>query len=158
MARRSACAIAGCVRRRLRRRAAPRARRLQALWRHRLPRARRRARGDDRAERIRALILERASVDVMVAVAVREGMRGLCSDALEKVPEGLTAIAEVQAHDHEPALAPRHERRPLRIAAEVIDPRVQEVDPPVEVDPFDDVPVMLHMLVAIEREAVIGRF
>ena len=48
------------------------------------------------SEHIRALILERASVDVMVAVAVREGMRRLRDDGLEKVREGLTSIAEVQ--------------------------------------------------------------
>jgi type IV pilus assembly protein PilB len=48
------------------------------------------------SEHIRALILERASVDVMVAVAVREGMRRLRDDGLEKVREGLTSIAEVE--------------------------------------------------------------
>jgi type IV pilus assembly protein PilB len=48
------------------------------------------------SERIRALILERASVDVMVAVAVREGMRRLRDDGLEKVREGLTSIAEIE--------------------------------------------------------------
>jgi type IV pilus assembly protein PilB len=48
------------------------------------------------SEHIRALILERASVDVMVSVAVREGMRRLRDDALEKVREGLTSIAEVE--------------------------------------------------------------
>ncbi len=48
------------------------------------------------SERIRALILERASVDVMVAVAVGEGMRRLRDDGLEKVREGLTSIAEVE--------------------------------------------------------------
>ncbi|HTB71136.1 MAG TPA: ATPase, T2SS/T4P/T4SS family [Solirubrobacteraceae bacterium] len=48
------------------------------------------------SERIRALILERASVDVMVAVAVGEGMRRLRDDGLEKVREGLTSVAEVE--------------------------------------------------------------
>jgi type IV pilus assembly protein PilB len=48
------------------------------------------------SEHIRALILERASVDVMVAVAVSEGMRRLRDDGLEKVREGLTSIAEVE--------------------------------------------------------------
>jgi type IV pilus assembly protein PilB len=48
------------------------------------------------SERIRALILERASVDVMVAVAVSEGMRRLRDDGLDKVREGLTSIAEVE--------------------------------------------------------------
>jgi type IV pilus assembly protein PilB len=48
------------------------------------------------SEHIRALILERASVDAMVAVAVREGMHRLRDDGLEKVREGLTSIAEVE--------------------------------------------------------------
>jgi len=48
------------------------------------------------SEHIRALILERASVDVMVTVAVREGMRRLRDDGLDKVREGLTSIAEVE--------------------------------------------------------------
>jgi type IV pilus assembly protein PilB len=48
------------------------------------------------SEHIRALILERASVDVMVTVAVREGMSRLRDDGLEKVREGLTSIAEVE--------------------------------------------------------------
>ncbi|HMD52665.1 MAG TPA: GspE/PulE family protein [Solirubrobacteraceae bacterium] len=48
------------------------------------------------SERIRALILERASVDEMVAVAVGEGMLRLRDDGLEKVREGLTSIAEVE--------------------------------------------------------------
>ncbi len=48
------------------------------------------------SEHIRALILEKASVDVMVTVAVREGMRRLRDDGLEKVREGLTSIAEVE--------------------------------------------------------------
>jgi type IV pilus assembly protein PilB len=48
------------------------------------------------SEHIRALILERASVDTMVAVAIREGMHRLRDDGLEKVREGLTSIAEVE--------------------------------------------------------------
>ena len=48
------------------------------------------------SERIRALILERASVDVMVTMAVSEGMRRLRDDGLDKVREGLTSIAEVE--------------------------------------------------------------
>lgn len=47
-------------------------------------------------ERVRALILERSSVDEMVAVAVEEGMRRLRDDGLAKVREGLTSIAEVE--------------------------------------------------------------
>jgi type IV pilus assembly protein PilB len=48
------------------------------------------------SEPIRALILERASVDAMVEVAVREGMRRLRDDGLEKIRAGLTSIAEVE--------------------------------------------------------------
>jgi type IV pilus assembly protein PilB len=48
------------------------------------------------SEHIRALILERASVDVMVTVAVREGMSRLRDDGLEKVRAGLTSIAEIE--------------------------------------------------------------
>ena len=48
------------------------------------------------SEPIRALILERASVDDMVAIAVQEGMRRLRDDGLQKVREGLTSIAEVE--------------------------------------------------------------
>jgi type IV pilus assembly protein PilB len=48
------------------------------------------------SEAIRALILERASVDDMVAVAQREGMRRLRDDGMEKVREGITSIAEVE--------------------------------------------------------------
>jgi type IV pilus assembly protein PilB len=48
------------------------------------------------SEHIRALILEKASVDVMVTVAVREGMRRLREDGLDKVREGLTSVAEVE--------------------------------------------------------------
>jgi len=48
------------------------------------------------SERIRALILERASVDDMVAIAVAEGMHRLRDDGLARVREGLTSIAEVE--------------------------------------------------------------
>jgi type IV pilus assembly protein PilB len=48
------------------------------------------------SERIRALILERASVDDMVAVALEDGMLRLRDDGLQKVREGLTSIAEVE--------------------------------------------------------------
>jgi type IV pilus assembly protein PilB len=48
------------------------------------------------SEPIRKLILERASVDEMVSVAVAEGMRRLREDGLHKVREGLTSIAEVE--------------------------------------------------------------
>ena len=47
-------------------------------------------------EPIRAMILEHASIDAMVAVAEGEGMRRLREDGLEKVREGLTSIAEVE--------------------------------------------------------------
>jgi type IV pilus assembly protein PilB len=48
------------------------------------------------SEPIRALILERASVDQMVEVALSEGMRRLRDDGLHKVREGLTSIAEIE--------------------------------------------------------------
>ncbi len=48
------------------------------------------------SERIRTLILEHASVDEMVGVALSEGMRRLRDDGMEKVREGLTSIAEVE--------------------------------------------------------------
>ena len=48
------------------------------------------------SEPIRALILERASVDAMVAVAEEQGMRRLRDDGLQKVREGLTSIAEIE--------------------------------------------------------------
>jgi type IV pilus assembly protein PilB len=48
------------------------------------------------SERIRALILEHASVDEMVAIAVQEGMLRLRDDGLQKVREGLTSIAEIE--------------------------------------------------------------
>jgi type IV pilus assembly protein PilB len=48
------------------------------------------------SERIRTLILEHASVDDMVAVALEEGMLRLRDDGIQKVREGLTSIAEVE--------------------------------------------------------------
>jgi type IV pilus assembly protein PilB len=48
------------------------------------------------SEPIRALILERSSVDQMVEVALSEGMLRLRDDGLQKVREGITSIAEVE--------------------------------------------------------------
>jgi type IV pilus assembly protein PilB len=48
------------------------------------------------SEPIRALILERASVDQMVAVAEGEGMRRLRDDGMQKVRDGLTSVAEIE--------------------------------------------------------------
>jgi type IV pilus assembly protein PilB len=48
------------------------------------------------SEHIRALILERASVDTMISIATREGMCRLRDDGLQKVREGITSIAEVE--------------------------------------------------------------
>jgi type IV pilus assembly protein PilB len=48
------------------------------------------------SEPIRALILERASVDEMISVAMSEGMCRLRDDGLAKVREGLTSIAEIE--------------------------------------------------------------
>ena len=48
------------------------------------------------SEPIRALVLERASVDQIVAVAVSEGMRRLRDDGLLKIRDGLTSIAEIE--------------------------------------------------------------
>jgi type IV pilus assembly protein PilB len=48
------------------------------------------------SERIRALILERRSVDDMVVVAIAEGMLRLRDDGLQKVREGMTSIAEIE--------------------------------------------------------------
>jgi type IV pilus assembly protein PilB len=48
------------------------------------------------SEKIRSLILERASVDALAAAAVEEGMDRLRDDGLRKVREGLTSIAEVE--------------------------------------------------------------
>jgi type IV pilus assembly protein PilB len=48
------------------------------------------------SERIRTLILEHASVDDMVAVALEEGMKRLRDDGIQKVREASTSIAEVE--------------------------------------------------------------
>jgi type IV pilus assembly protein PilB len=48
------------------------------------------------SEPIRTLILEHASIDDIVAVAVSEGMLRLRDDGMHKVREGLTSIAEVE--------------------------------------------------------------
>lgn len=47
-------------------------------------------------EEIRSLILQHAAIDDLVTVAVRQGMRRMRDDALEKVRAGLTSIAEVE--------------------------------------------------------------
>ena len=46
-------------------------------------------------EEMRALILERRPADDIAAVAVRDGMRRLRDDGLEKVRLGATSLAEV---------------------------------------------------------------
>ena len=48
------------------------------------------------AEPIRALILERAAVDDMVAVASGKACAGCATTACEKVREGITSIAEIE--------------------------------------------------------------
>ncbi len=48
------------------------------------------------SERIRAMILEHASVDALVEVAIAEGMQRMRDDGMAKVREGLTSIAEVE--------------------------------------------------------------
>ena len=47
------------------------------------------------SDEIRTLTLERAAAEQIAAVAVREGMRRLREDGLEKVKSGLTTMAEV---------------------------------------------------------------
>jgi type IV pilus assembly protein PilB len=47
------------------------------------------------SEDLRALTLERAPADKIAAVAVREGMRRLREDGLDKVKSGLTSMAEI---------------------------------------------------------------
>jgi type IV pilus assembly protein PilB len=47
------------------------------------------------SEDLRALTLQRASADQLAAVAVREGMRKLRDDGLDKVKAGLTSMAEI---------------------------------------------------------------
>ena len=63
------------------------------------------------SEPIRALILEHASVDEMVAVAAREGMQRLRDDGMQKVRDGLDLDRRGRTHDHQPALAVRRARR-----------------------------------------------
>ncbi|MEA2389957.1 MAG: type pilus assembly protein PilB, partial [Solirubrobacteraceae bacterium] len=46
-------------------------------------------------EEIRALVLARAPSDAIAAAAMRDGMRRLRDDGLEKVRTGLTSMAEV---------------------------------------------------------------
>ena len=48
------------------------------------------------SERIRAMILEHASTDALVEVALAEGMRRMRDDGISKVRAGLTSIAEVE--------------------------------------------------------------
>lgn len=88
---------------------------------------------------------------------VREACADRATTLWRTSARGLTSMAEVD-EVVPPALAPPTKRWPLRIAPEVIDPRVQKVDPPVEADSFDDVSVMLDVLVAVDGEAVIGPF
>jgi type IV pilus assembly protein PilB len=47
------------------------------------------------SEEIRSLTLQRASSDQLGAAAVREGMRRLREDGLDKVKHGLTSVAEI---------------------------------------------------------------
>jgi len=47
------------------------------------------------SEEIRSLTLQRASADQVAQVAVREGMRRLREDGLDKVKSGLTSMAEI---------------------------------------------------------------
>ena len=47
------------------------------------------------SDEIRRLAVERASADRIAEVAIRQGMRRLRDDGLEKVREGRTSIAEV---------------------------------------------------------------
>jgi type IV pilus assembly protein PilB len=47
------------------------------------------------SEEIRSLVLERAPADKIAEVAMREGMRRLREDGMEKVKQGRTSIAEV---------------------------------------------------------------
>jgi type IV pilus assembly protein PilB len=49
----------------------------------------------DLSDDIRELALERASADQIGTVAMREGMRRLRDDGLEKVKSGITSMAEV---------------------------------------------------------------
>ncbi|HEV3055024.1 MAG TPA: type IV-A pilus assembly ATPase PilB, partial [Solirubrobacteraceae bacterium] len=46
-------------------------------------------------EEVRSLALQRAPADQIAAVAVRDGMRRLREDGLDKVKSGLTSMAEI---------------------------------------------------------------
>ena len=72
-----------------------RARRLRALRRDGLPRPDRAVRGDAMSERSASSRCSARSADQIAAVAVREGMRRLRDDGLDKVKAGLTSMAEV---------------------------------------------------------------
>ena len=58
-------------------------------------------------EEIRTLAIERASADRIAEVAVRQGMRRLHEDGLEKVRQGRTSIAEVYRVTSSGSLADR---------------------------------------------------
>ena len=47
------------------------------------------------SDEIRTLTLERAAAEQIAAVAVRQGMRRLREDGLDKVKAGLTSMAEI---------------------------------------------------------------
>jgi type IV pilus assembly protein PilB len=47
------------------------------------------------SDEIRTLTLERAAAEQIAAVAMREGMRRLREDGLEKVKSGLTTMSEI---------------------------------------------------------------
>jgi type IV pilus assembly protein PilB len=47
------------------------------------------------SEEIRTLTLTRGAADQIAAVAIREGMRRLREDGLDKVKAGLTSMAEI---------------------------------------------------------------
>ena len=47
------------------------------------------------SDALRKLALERAPVDQITAVALREGMRRLRDDGLDKVKAGITSMAEI---------------------------------------------------------------
>jgi type IV pilus assembly protein PilB len=47
------------------------------------------------SEEIRSMTLERSASEQIATVAVREGMRRMREDGLEKVKSGITTMAEV---------------------------------------------------------------
>ena len=65
------------------------------------------------SEEIRRLILARAPADDIAAVAMREGMRRLRDDGLEKARAGLTTIAEVARVTADGVSTQTHKRRKL---------------------------------------------